>query len=238
MKKGLALILTLIMVLGIMPAAMAVENDAADPEFINIPVTKVWEDDEGQERPNITVKLYKDEAQQIQLGETIITAADNWKGVFTVDKSEFSGDTAKTYDLTLVETSLENYTPTDVIHPQVNYTPFTIGEWNITRRCDDTIFNLNGSNVFVGKKGNQYIAWTKDNLTDADKEVLTAAAKEVFNMNKNDNLQFMQPGMPSSDSQFELSINDDVITFAEHKDWSFWARGSYELEKVEVKKVA
>ena len=235
MKKALALILTLIMVLGLMPAVLAATSEpaATDTNTIDIPVTKNWMgNDEGVRPESITVTLMNGD-QKLEEKTIKADATGNWSGAFTVNKSVFSGDTAITYNLTLVETPLENYT-TAYTNPQVKYTPFTVGEWDITHQCNVTTFDLKGSNVFVGKKGNQYIAWTKDILTDADKEVLTAAAKKVFNMNKNDNLQFMQPGMPSSDTQFELSIDNDVITFTKPKDWSFWARGSYELEKVEV----
>ena len=171
MKKALALILTLIMVLGLMPAAMAEENDTAGTDTIIIPVTKVWADDEGQERPeSITVELYKGETR---LGETIITAdaTGNWEGVFKVNKSEFSGDTAKTYNLTLMETALGNYT-TEYTDPQVKYTPFTIVGWNRTEQCNIQNFDLGNQNAVVAKKGKDYVVWTENELTDKQEKLI------------------------------------------------------------------
>ena len=236
MKKALALILTLIMVLGLMPAVLAATSDT-NTNTIDIPVTKEWSDEghtEARPENGITVKLYKGETQ---LGETTITAdaTGNWSGAFTVNKSVFSGDTAMTYNLTLVETPLENYT-TAYTNPQVKYTPFTVGKWDITHQCNVTTFDLEGSNVFVGKQtgnaGGGITVWTADKLTDAQKQAIYNSASKINGMGNPNYKEFTF--ISGTESHSGAQVINGEVQFTGTSKWAIWARSSYELEKVEV----
>ena len=233
MKKTLAILLALIMMLAMVPA-MA-ETDPT--ETINIPVTKIW-NDEGNEsnRPqSITVKLMKG-TEQIGTGITL-NAAGDWSGAFNNVPAYDNSGNPITY--TVMEEPVSNYTAA-YIQPQPEQVPVvTLGK-KITP-ASSLAYTVTG-NIIVAKKGSQYYVWTKDSLSDAQKSKVMAAVNAA-------NLEGLGKDLATSNTDFKSGIpatfttgqgdvtitknNKDVtrITFGQQQVWSLFYEGTLTIKK-------
>ena len=229
MKKTLAIMLALIMVLAMVPALAETEPT----ETINIPVTKKWDDkgNEGDKPAEVTVKLLAN--NQDTNNTIILNATNNWSGAFNgMPVSDDNGIIA----YTVMEEPIPNY---EAVYTQPQPEQVTVGEWGekITPASTPT-YTVTG-NIIVANKGGNYYVWTKDNLSDAQKPKLLAAinAANLEGLGKPlamNNTEF-QSGIPATFNNGNVTIDnagdDTKITFKETNVWSLFYEGTLTIKE-------
>lgn len=172
-KRFLSLMLCCIMVLGLFPA-MAFAVDAVAGETVEIPFTKMWEDDDEGKRPaSITVSLYKVvNGANVFLASTEVKKEDGWKCKFSVAKDAVVDANGNPFELKVVEDSVAGYTETAHTYPVVTYSSFLVNDLDKITPCSELeIEKPNGEKieVVIAKKGHGLTIWTIDELSSDEK---------------------------------------------------------------------
>lgn len=229
MKKALALILTLIMVLGLMPAAMAVEVEQKE-----VKVEKVWNCvPEGTQLPkDVQVKIYaKDDTEPTATATLEKDNDGSWGATFTVPAS-FDVNNAK------IEEEVPFGYTVDYTAPSAQAVSLNLGS-KITP-AKDKEYNFSG-NIIVANHGGQYYIWTETALTvDQQTEVMAAinranleglgktlAKNNTTFKSGNDAMFTMTQGQTDITITITAPTPPAVgkITFSEEKAWSLFYAG-------------
>ena len=247
MKKALLVVLATMasfLALTIGQTAFAADSDGAstyDDATIILPFEKTWEDngDEHGMRPSsITVKLYRytgDSYSESDLLETAtVTAANSWKYDFDVTGDAFykDGDGKwQAYKFAVVENSVPSYTEVEDAHkdPEVILTVSTGGDdWVRFTSNNELVQSLETTSYpmsfVVAKKGNSFIVWTPERLTQPEQETILAEIKthQAFH-NPHEVTYISGYGAYTGGVTFYT----DRVEFDRKSSWSQYAVGSY-----------
>lgn len=247
MKKALLVVLATIasfLALAIGQTAFAADGDGAstyDDATIILPFEKTWEDngDERGMRPSsITVKLYRytgDSYSESDLLETAtVTAANSWKYDFDVTgEAYYKGGDGKwqAYKFAVVENSVPSYTEVEDAHkdPEVILTVSTGGDdWVRHTSNNELVQSLETTSYpmsfVVAKKGNSFIVWTPERLTQPEQETILAEIKthQAFH-NPHEVTYISGYGAYTGGVTFYT----DRVEFDRKSSWSQYAVGSY-----------
>ena len=188
-KQLLSVLLCCIMLLGIFPAAAFAEGVTGDEGKLLIPFEKTWNDNDNalQVRPaSITVTLYKyagtefDSSTAIPIESKTITADDGWKCTFDISAQQIVDEDGETYKFNVVESPVAGYNETAHTDPEVLFTPPSAEDgWNRITPCAELQIATSGTykSVVVAKKGNDYVIWTVDALSQTEREIIFESAK-------------------------------------------------------------
>ena len=210
---------------------------------ILIPFAKTWSgtgDSEASRPASITVTLYKylgtfNQATAILVETATITAADLWKYTFDIsNESLYSGTTysAETaYKFKIVEGPVAGYTETVHIDPNVIFTPPEIsGAWVRTTPCSilDITTGENAKSIVVAKKGHDFVVWSPDSLSEAERLLIYNSARAGINGLGNPSYsQFQFLSGFGYCGTFGMTITETQIQFDDPSGWSFFAVGLY-----------
>lgn len=245
-KRLFSILLCCIMLLGVFPAAAFAEGVTGEEGKVLIPFEKTWNDNNNalETRPDsITVSLYKytgtefDSSTAILVESKTVTVADEWKYTFNISDQQLLDDSGKPYRFKVVESPVAGYNESAHTDPEVVFTPPSAEDgWNKITPCSELQFTSNGTakTVVLAKKGNDYVVWTLDALTQVERQLIFESAKaniEGFGQGDFDNAVFISGVGGSSNG---MTITEDTITFDSTKDWSFFATGLYSKSTTEA----
>ena len=245
-KRLLGVLLCCIMLLGLFPAAAFAEGVTGDEGKLLIPFEKIWNDNDNalETRPaSITVTLYKytgtefDSSTAILVESKTITADDGWKCTFDISGQQIVDESGENYRFKVVESAAAGYKESAHTDPEVLFTPPSAEDgWNRITPCAELQIATSGTykSVVVAKKGNDYVIWTVDALTQTEREIIFESAKTNitgFGQGNFENAVFISGVGGSSHS---MTVTMDQITFDNPKDWSFFGTGLYNKSSTEA----
>ena len=245
-KQLLSVLLCCIMLLGIFPAAAFAEGVTGDEGKLLIPFEKTWNDNDNalQVRPaSITVTLYKyagtefDSSTAIPIESKTITADDGWKCTFDISAQQIVDEDGETYKFNVVESPVAGYNETAHTDPEVLFTPPSAEDgWNRITPCAELQIATSGTykSVVVAKKGNDYVIWTVDALSQTEREIIFESAKtniSGFGQGNFENAVFISGVGGSSHG---MTVTMDQITFDDPNAWSFFGTGLYSKSSTEA----
>ena len=245
-KRLFSILLCCIMLLGVFPATAFAEGVTGEEGKVLIPFEKTWNDNNNalETRPDsITVTLYKytgtefDSSTAILVESKTITAADEWKYTFDISAQQLLDDSGKPYRFKVVESPVAGYNESAHTDPEVVFTPPSAEDgWHKITPCSELQFTSNGTakTVVLAKKGNDYVVWTLDALTQVERQLIFESAKaniEGFGQGDFNKAVFISGVGGSSNG---MTITENTITFDNPKDWSFFATGLYSKSTTEA----
>ena len=223
------------------------ESDSLSSETgaVLIPFVKSW-DDEGAEsyRPDsISVSLYRytgsafDAASAALVETKTVTAADGWSCTFDVTAQPLFDDNGNASKYQIVEGAVTQYEESGHTDPSVTFIKPSAGAgWNRITPCSELQITSSGTykSVVVAKKGNVYVIWTADALTENERQVIFQSAKENitgFGQGNYENAVFFS-GI--NGTARGMTVTADTIKFSAPSDWSFLATGLYSKSSTEA----
>ncbi len=209
---------------------------------ILIPFAKTWSgtgDSEASRPASITVTLYKylgtfNQATAILVETATITAADLWKYTFDISNeplyygTTYSEDTI--YKFKIVEGPVAGYAETVHIDPNVVFTPpALLGGWDRVTPC--SVLNIttggNYKSIVVAKKGHDYVVWSVDPLSEAERLLIYNSALSIPGMGNPSYSQFTFLSGYGVCGTFGMTITETQIIFDDPSSWSLFGVGLY-----------
>lgn len=215
---------------------------------IIIPFEKKWQDVLENERPEkVTIKLYKylgdtfneDSATLIESKD--VTASDNWKYDFDISDEALFDSSNNAYKFKVVEVVEPGFGEVEEAHvdPDVKFiAPSTGNSWVKIEPCDSLPikFTDEGYKTVLGiKKGNDYIIWTPEALTESEQDMIFNDVMPYLGGSRA-NYTFIS-GYGTHTVDGKTIIFDEAkqeIRFEKKSDWSWIYTGLYYKSSTET----
>ena len=218
-------------------AASVSDGITTDEGNILIPFQKKWDDVnnvQGFRPASLNIILYKYSSDSFNIDTAVlvetktISANTDWACTFDVSDEPILDGSGNTFKWKVLESNVDKYTESVHFDPSVVFTPPSAEDgWQRITPCSELQITSSGTfkSVVVAKKGADYIIWTVDALSDAErKAIFESAAENIkgFGQGNYENATFIS-GVGGSFNGMTVTL--DKITFSAPKDWSFFATG-------------
>ena len=204
-----------------------------------IPFTKSWDDNDNEHglRPeSLTVRLYKfvEGGEKILVEEKTVTAETGWACSFDISGTALQDENGNNYQFAIEEVLPENYTESVHTDPEVIFNPAVNGGWQRITPCSELSITTSGDykSIVITKKGNQYIVWTVEALTQSERQMLfESAVKSISGMG---GAQFANATFISGVNGYYggMTVTPGSVQFSASENWSFLATGYYQRSSV------